>query len=91
MNNETPHGQPIPAGSRPETHLVAGILTMVFCCLPIGIVSIVYAARVDAHWRQGDRAQALHNSRRAAQWATAAVAAWLILLTLVFVLDLAAQ
>jgi len=89
MHDETPIDPPLPAPPRPATHLVAGILTMLFCCLPVGVVSIVYAAKVDAHWRHGDRGQALHNSRRAAQWALAAVGAWLLFLMLVFVLDLA--
>jgi hypothetical protein len=50
-------------------YLVQAILTTVFCCLPLGIVSIVYAAQVNGKVLAGDRAGALESSRNARMWA----------------------
>jgi hypothetical protein len=33
---------------------VPAILTTLFCCLPLGVVSIVYASKVDSAWNAGD-------------------------------------
>lgn len=33
---------------KPENYLVWAILSTVCCCLPFGLVSIVYAAKVDS-------------------------------------------
>jgi hypothetical protein len=48
---------------------VWGILTTLLCCLPAGIVSIVYAARVDGLWARGDHAGAKKSSDNARTWA----------------------
>ena len=56
-------------GPKPATNLVWGILTTVLCCLPFGIVSIVYAARVDGLWNSGDAQGAYDASKRARTWA----------------------
>ena len=50
-------------------YLVQAILTTIFCCLPLGIVSIVYAAQVNGKLEAGDRAGALQSSRSAKMWA----------------------
>jgi hypothetical protein len=50
-------------------YLVQAILTTVFCCLPLGIVSIDYAAQVNGKVAAGDRAGALQSSRNARMWA----------------------
>lgn len=50
-------------------YLVQAILTTIFCCLPFGIVSIVYAAQVNGKVAAGDRAGALESSRKARMWA----------------------
>jgi hypothetical protein len=56
-------------GSPPPNNLVWAILVTLFCCLPFGIVSIVYAAQVNGKWQAGDVAGALDSSRKARQWA----------------------
>lgn len=56
-----------------------GILCTVLCCLPLGIVSIVYASKVSGLWAQGRYAEAQEASANAKKWAiwgaVAAVAA----------------
>ena len=49
----------------PSSHLALAILTTVFCCLPLGIVSIVYASKVDSLYSVGDIAGATYNSMQA--------------------------
>ena len=60
-----------PRSPQPDVpnYLVQAILTTVFCCLPLGIVSIVYAAQVNGKVAAGDRAGALQSSRNARMWA----------------------
>ncbi len=46
-------------------HLVWAILATLFCCLPGGIVSIVYAAQVNGKIAAGDIAGARDSSDKA--------------------------
>jgi predicted secreted protein len=62
-----------PQGSPPPNYLVWAILSTLFCCLPLGIVSIVFAAQVNSKWTSGDVAGAQEASRKArtfALWST---------------------
>lgn len=61
------YGQP--AGSPPPNYLVFAILTTLFCCLPLGIVSIVYSAQVNSKWSGGDYQGAKESSDNAKKWA----------------------
>jgi hypothetical protein len=72
-------------GSKPDNHLVWAILSTVFCCLPLGIASIVFAAQVDSKWAAGDYAGARESSEKAKKFAilSAAVVAALVALFLV--------
>lgn len=45
------------------------ILSTLFCCLPLGIVSIVKAASVNSLWAQGQYAQAQKASEDAKKFA----------------------
>ncbi len=49
-------------------NLVWAILSTLFCCLPTGIVAIVYAAQVDGKVSAGDIAGAQVSARNAATW-----------------------
>ena len=50
-------------------YLVPAILTTIFCCLPAGIVSIVYAARVNGQIAQSNVEGAKRSSEQAKLWA----------------------
>lgn len=54
-------------GSIPN-YLVGAILTTVFCCMPSGVVAIVYAAQVNPKLYAGDREGALAASNNAKIW-----------------------
>jgi uncharacterized membrane protein YvbJ len=60
-------------GSQPPAvvpnYLVFAILSTVLCCLPTGIVSIVYAAQVNTKVAAGDVAGAAQASNNAKLWA----------------------
>jgi len=49
-------------------YLVNAILVTLFCCLPFGIVAIVYAAQVNGRLQAGDQAGALEASNKAKTW-----------------------
>jgi hypothetical protein len=63
-----------PSGPKPPNYLVWAILTTLFCCLPFGIVSIVFAAQVDSKFNSGDVAGAQRASENAKKWAIVAAA-----------------
>ncbi len=49
-------------------YLVQAILVTIFCCLPFGIVAIVFAAQVSAKLAAGDYAGAVNYSNNARTW-----------------------
>ena len=53
----------------PENYLVWAILSTVLCCLPLGIVSIVYSTKVSGLWVQGRYAEAQAAADNAKKWA----------------------
>ena len=58
----------------PPNYLVWAIVTTILCCLPFGIVSIVYAAQVNSKWQMGDYEGAKLSSKNAKIWAWVAFA-----------------
>jgi hypothetical protein len=73
-----------PAAPAPyiPNHLVWAILSTLFCCLPMGIVSIVFAAQVDGKRAAGDIAGAQEASRKAKFWAILSACIAVVPLTL---------
>ena len=63
-----PNNAGVPAEQVPS-NLVWGILSTLCCCLPLGIVSIVYASKVEGYVFAGDIETAKENSKKAAMWA----------------------
>ena len=56
-------------GKRPSTYLPLAIVVTICCCMPFGIVSILYASKVDSCWNSGRAEEARNNSRKARNWA----------------------
>ena len=50
------------------TYLVQSILVTLFCCLPLGIAAIVFAAQVNGKLQAGDIEGAMESSRKAKMW-----------------------
>ena len=67
-------GAPPPpmAGVQPRpqmpNYLVPAILCTIFCCLPLGIPAIVFAAQVNSKLQAGDVPGAMESSRKAKMW-----------------------
>jgi hypothetical protein len=66
-------------------NMVWAILTTLFCCLPFGIVSIVYAAQVDGRRAAGDIDGARTAADKARFWAIVSAVSMPVLLLLWFV------
>ena len=54
---------------QPDNYLVWAILCTVLCCLPFGIVSLVYSNKVSGLWASGRYAEAQGAANSAKQWA----------------------
>ena len=52
----------------PRTWLVESILITVLCCLPFGIVGIVYASKVSSLLNMGKYDEAVAASKEAGKW-----------------------
>ena len=76
-----PPGQP-PMGPPPQNNLVWAILSTLFCCLPLGVASIIFAAKVNGQWASGDYAGAQESARKAKQFAIWSAIAYAVLLVL---------
>lgn len=82
-------GRPIPlqatvATQRPNTYMWLAICSTILCCLPAGIVSIVYASKVDSAWSSGDINEANKNSKNALTWGIVSVVVGLCLQLMIF-------
>lgn len=65
MGSGTPN-QSMPC---PPSNLVWAIVSTILCCLPTGIVAIVYACKVDNLYLMGDYQGAVEASNKARNWA----------------------
>lgn len=52
-------------GTPPPNYLVQSILVTLCCCLPLGVVAIIFAAQVNSKFAAGDLAGAMESSRKA--------------------------
>lgn len=50
---------------KPNNWLVWAILSTICCFLPLGVVAIIYAAKVDSAWERGDYEEAIDASSKA--------------------------
>lgn len=67
-----------PSGKTPNNWMIASILATIFCCLPFGIVAIVYANSVNNHLKNGDLARAEAASKNAKTWLIVSVSIGLL-------------
>lgn len=86
--------QPIVPPARPKNWLVEAILLTIFCCLPFGIVAIIFAAQVNSKYDTGDYEGAQKASRDAGKWTKiglfSGLAFWVLYLIFIFLLGGAA-
>lgn len=102
--NATPYGNPVPPvmpmspqpahnqmsfQDKPSSYMWLGICTTLLCCLPLGIVSIVYASKVDTNWATGNYDEAIKNSQNAKNWGLASVIIGFLVCIFCFMIGLA--
>ncbi|WP_044397387.1 CD225/dispanin family protein [Lacinutrix sp. Hel_I_90] len=58
---------------RPNSYLALAIISTILCCLPVGIVSIVYATKVNSAYEDGNYALAESASKNAKTWGLVSV------------------
>lgn len=69
---------------KPANNLVPAILVTLFCCLPFGVASIVFASQVDSKYAIGDYAGAQASAARSKFWMWWGLGAGLIVGVLYF-------
>ena len=92
-NAEPQYGVVVPASSARvavNNNLVWAILATLFCCLPFGIVAIVYAAQVDAKVSAGDIAGAQLSARHAGMWSWISFGVFMAVIVVYFAIVIAA-
>ncbi len=57
------------SNQKPDNNMVWAILSTLFCCLPLGIVSIIEASKVDGLYREGDYEGAQNAADKAKKYA----------------------
>lgn len=78
-----------PAQAAPiPNYLAQAILCTLFCCVPFGIVGIVYAAQVNGHLGRGDIAAAQDASRKARTWCWVSFGAGIVAIALGLILGI---
>ncbi|WP_040250527.1 CD225/dispanin family protein [Psychroserpens mesophilus] len=53
---------------RPSSYLALAIISTILCCLPTGIVSIIYATKVNSLYEDGNYNEATKASKNAKTW-----------------------
>jgi len=52
----------------PKNYLLESILVTIFCCMPFGIVGIIFASQVNSNFASGDIDRANRASADAKKW-----------------------
>lgn len=73
---------------KPDNLLVWSILSTVLCCVPLGIVAIIFSNKVDTLWAQGDYAGAEDAAKKAKLFCFIALGVGLVFDFICFILGL---
>ena len=68
-----------PFVSRPDSYMTLAILSTIFCCLPLGIIAIVSASKVDSLWAEGCKKEAVEKAESAKMWSILSMVSTLVL------------
>ena len=67
-----------------KDYTVYSVLSMVFCCVPFGVVSLIYSSKSAQLVKDGKTSEAMEMSQKAKTWAIAAAITGFIL-TLIYI------
>ena len=73
-------------GLPPKNWLVESILVTILCCLPLGIIGIINATKVESLWNAGQRDAAMKASQEAGKWVKIAFFSGIVVLGLYLLL-----
>jgi len=62
----------------PKSYLAWAIIVTILCCIPLGVVAIIYASQVNSYIKRGDMARARRASDRAQGWIVATIVLGLV-------------
>jgi ABC-type sugar transport system permease subunit len=71
-----------PPGNNLILAIIATVVSVVFCCLPHGVVSLIFALQVDKKAAAGDMQGAVSAAKQAKIWAIVSIAialVWLVI------------
>ena len=83
----TPPAPPTPGGQPPPNYLVPAILVTIFCCLPLGVGSIIFSTQVNSKYQAGDIAGAQEASKKAKMFAMIAAGVGLVVYVLIIIVN----
>ena len=72
----------------PQNYLVLAIISTVCCCLPLGIVAIIFAAQVNSKYEAGDYQGAMDASNKAKLFTFIAIGLGIIINGIYFLLQI---
>ncbi|PTM05189.1 MAG: hypothetical protein DA407_12475 [Bacteroidetes bacterium] len=72
--------------SRPESYLALAIISTIICCVPLGIVSILYATKVNSLYEDGSFDEATRASKNAKTWGLITIGAGVLIYLGVFLI-----
>jgi len=72
--------------SRPDSYLALSIISTIVCCLPIGIVSIIYATKVNSLYEDGHYNEANRASKNAKTWGLVSIGMGVLIYLSVFLI-----
>lgn len=75
---------------KPHNWLPGAIICTLLCCLPFGIVGIVYAAKVDSLWSQGLYQESIKAANNARLWTIIGAACGFVAILVWFIICLVA-
>lgn len=71
---------------KPANWLWQSIVATLLCCLPFGVVGIIFAAKVDSLYNSGRYAESVKASKNAKTWTLVAVGAGLLYFIVVVIM-----
>ncbi len=96
FNNAVGYRSPIPqvqgwqqdVPAKPDNNMIAAILCTLFLSLPFGIVSWVFASRVDKQWESGDYEGAIESAKKSKTWFWVGLGVGLFLYFIMFMVNM---
>lgn len=80
---------PVPQEKCPPTNLVWAIISTILCCMPLGVIAIIYSVKVSQKYQQGDIEGAKHYSEVSAWWCIGTIIGGIVLSPFVSLIQMA--